>query len=311
MVAGFWLPDTVKEYKERIDRTVKVAKSRIKNDVADSYDYFYLGGALGFLGRFELMRAEWLSSFLTAKKAIKALKTCKKMDPNNRDVLLGLGTFDYYTAKLSGVLKFLSYLLLHKGNKQEGLRKLHVAADEAIYSGSEAKSVLLHIYLFLEGDSSKALPLAKDLGEKYGQDPIYKLFEGVACVRLGLWEEYNNILSYMRQRSVEAPSSKESSSWKRRAIYLESIHDLFYDRYPEAREKLGEVLKQSDPENDPAMIAWPIVKIGMAYDLEGNRNEAKKYYYKALSMENGSGAQFMAQKCLDAPPKAKDPIIGY
>jgi len=311
MVAGFWSPDTVAEYKERIDRTVKVANNRIKNHIADSYDYFYLGGALGFLGRFELMKAEWLSSFLTAKKAIKALKTCLKKDPENRDVLLGLGLFDYYTARLSGVLKFLSYLLLHKGDREEGLRKLHIAAEEATYSGTEAKSVLLHIYLFLEEECSKALPLARDLGEKYKQDPTYKLFEGFACVRLGLWHEYQKIISYMRQRSREADSGTTARLWLRRSIYLESIHDLFNGHYPDARSKLMEILKLSDPENDPAMIAWPIVKIGMSYDLEGNRPAAKEYYQKALSLENGSGAQFMAEKCLEDPPKEKEPIIGY
>jgi len=311
MVAGFWSPETVEEYKQRTDRTVSVANKRIKNNVANSYDYFYLGGALGFLGRFELMRAEWLSSFLTAKKAIKALKTCKKMDPNNRDVLLGLGIFDYYTARLSGVLKFLSYLLLHKGNKEKGLRKLHTAAEKAIYSGVEAKSVLLHIYLFLEEECSKAPALARELGEKYPQDPTYKLFEGTAYVRLGLWQKYNGVLSYMRERSLQAPQKKEDLIWQRRLLYLQSIHDLFHSHYPEARSKLQEILTLSDPVNDPAMIAWPIVKIGMAYDLEGDRKTAVKYYQKVLDMKNGSGAQFMAEKCLDEPPQGKDPIIGY
>lgn len=311
MVAGFWSHDIVDEYKDRIDRTVRVAKTRIKKNVADSYDYFYLGGALGFQGRFNMMRGKWLSSFLVAKKAIKALETCIKMDPGNRDVLLGLGTFDYYTARLSGVLKFLSYFLLHKGDTREGLRKLHIAAEEAIYSATETKSVLLHIYLFLEEDCSKALPLARDLGKRYDKDPVYKLFEGVACIRLGLESEYNDTLSYMHQRGLQSLSPNTNLIWHRRAIYLESIHDLFHARYPEARSKLKEILKYSDPENDPAMIAWPIVKIGMTYDLEGNRKEAKKYYRQLLGMENGSGAQFMAERCLKKPPEEKDPIIGY
>jgi len=311
MVAGFWSYDTVDEYKKRIDRTVRVAKTRVKNNTADSYDYFYLGGALGFQGRFNMMRGKWFSSFLIAKKAIKALKTCIKMDPDNRDVLLGLGTFDYYTARLSGALKFLSYFLLHKGDTREGLRKLHIAAEEAIYSGTEAKSVLLHIYLFLEEDCSRALPLARELGKKYDKDPAYKLFEGVACVRLGLESEYSDALSYIRQRGLQSFSTNTKLLWHSRAIYLESIHDLFHARYPEARLKLKEILKYSDPENDPAMIAWPIVKIGMTYDLEGNRKEAKKYYRQILEMENGSGAQFMAERCLDKPPKEKAPIIGY
>jgi tetratricopeptide (TPR) repeat protein len=311
MVAGFWSPETVTEYKERIDRTVQVAQGRIENKIGDSDDYFYLGGALGFLARFEMMKGQWFSSFRVAKKAIKALKTCSKMDPDNYDVLLGLGTFDYYTTRLSTVLRFLSYFLLHKGNKQKGLEKLHLAAEKAIYSGTEAKSLLLHIYLFLEDDCSKAIPLARELGETYAPDPSYKLFEGFACIRLGLWDEYSDVLSYMHQRSLQASSSMTALSWKRRSLYLESIHDLFLGHYPEARSKLMEIMGHSDPEKDPAMIAWPMVKIGMAYDLEGNRNEAKKYYHQVLGMENGSGAQFMAEKCLEDPPVERDPIIGY
>lgn len=311
MVAGFWSPDTIREYKGRIDRTIEVAEARIKNDVADSYDFFYLGGALGFLGRFELMRGEWFSSFLAAKKAIKALKTCHKMAPNNRDVLLGLGTFDYYTARLSGVLRFLSYLLLHKGGKEEGLRKLHLAAEEAIYSGSEAKSVLAHIYLFIEWDFPKALHLAKDLGDRYEEDPMYKLFQGVSYIWLGMDHEYRDMVRLLRQRGLEASSKEAASLWSRRALYLESTNDLFHGRYHEARLKLGAILDKSDPENDPLMIAWPIVKIGMSYDLEGNREEAEKHYHQVLNMENGSGAQFMAKRCLKRPISVRDPKIGY
>jgi tetratricopeptide (TPR) repeat protein len=311
MVAGFWTPETVSEYSKRIKRTISVAEARIDNNVADSYDYLYLGGALGFMGRYNMMKGRWLSSFLVAKKAMVALNTCIKMDPNNRDVLLGIGTFDYYTARLSGVLKFLSYLLLHKGDRSEGLRKLHIAAEEAVYSATESKSLLLHIYLFFEQDCTKALPLARELSNRYNHDPTYKLFEGVACVRLELYADYLDTLLYMRRRAQEASSRNEALLWQRRALYLESIRDLFNSSYSEARTKLNEILKLSDPENDPAMIAWPVVKMGMTYDLEGDRKEARKYYQRILAMENGSGAQFMAEKCLDDPPEPKDPTIGY
>ncbi len=311
MVSGFWSPETVAEYKNRIDLTIDVARRRIKKGVPDSYDYFYLGGALGFMGRFKLMQEEYFSSFLLAKKGIKALKKCRKIDPGNRDVLLGLGIFDYYTARLSGVLKFLSYLFLHKGDRYKGLEKLHLAAEEAVYSRTEAKSMLLHIYLFLEDNPSKALPIARELGNRYDQDPSYKVFEGVACVKLGLYKEYGETLLYIHQKAQQAFSENEALRWQRRANYLESFCNLYHSRYPEARSKLESILKQSDPENDPAMIAWPLVKIGMTYDLEGDRESAKQYYHKVLDMRNGAGAQFMAKRCLESPPKEKDPIIGY
>ena len=59
------------------------------------------------------------------------------------------------------------------------------------------------------------------------------------------------------------------------------------------------------------MIAWPLVKMGMSYDLEGDRKKAIKYYDQVLNMENGSGAQFMAKRMLANPPEKNDPFIGY
>jgi tetratricopeptide (TPR) repeat protein len=291
--------------------TIQIANIRIENDVADSFDFFYLGGALGFKGRFELMKSKWVSSFFAASNAIEALKTCLNMDPNNRDVLLGLGIFDYYTASLSGVLKFFSYLLLHKGNKDEGLRKLNIAAKEAIYSKTEAKSMLLHIYLFGEKDFLKALPFAEYLEKRYDKNPRFKLLKGVSYICLDMDFKYRNTLNDLRQRSLRASSSKIASLWHRRALYLESIYYFFHADYLEARSILKMILKKPDPENDPAMIAWPIVKIGMSYDLEGNREEAIKCYRQVLKMKNGSGAQFLAKKLLNKPPKEKDPMIGY
>ena len=312
LASGFWSPGNVEEFRERIDRTIHVAGSRIEDsNKPDSYDYFFLGGALGFKGRFELMRGKWLTSFFLARDAIDALKTCLEMDPDNKDVMLGLGTFDYYTAHLSGVLKFLTYFLLHKGNKEEGLRKLQLAAEEATYSATEAKSMLLHIHLFLEEDFSKALDLAECLSKRYDMNPRFYSLKGVCYIRLERVIRYRDTVHGLRQRGLQASSLNTASKWRRRALYLETVYELYHGQYPEARSKLMEILNRVDPENDPAMIAWPLIKMGRSYDLEGNRKEATKYYRQVLDMENGSGAQFLAKKLLAAPPKEKDPFIGY
>jgi tetratricopeptide (TPR) repeat protein len=311
LTCGFWSPEIVKEHKERIDRAIAVAKSRIANDSSDPYDYFYLGGALGFKGRFELMKENWLSSFFLARDAIEAFRTCLKMDPHNKDVLLGFGTFDYYTARLSGLLKFLTYLLVHKGSEDEGLRKLHLAAKESLYSATEAKSMLLHIYLFLEKDFSKALKLADDLTKKYTQSLRYQVLLGVCYIRLGMDSEYHGTVNHLRQRSRQEGTGHEGFPWERRALYLEAAYNLYHEHYRDARTKLKIILNEKDPLNDPEMIAWPVLKIGMSYDLEGNREEAIKYYRRVLNMENGAGAQFLVKKLLEDPPKKNDPFIGY
>jgi tetratricopeptide (TPR) repeat protein len=311
LTSGFWSSDVVEEFAQRIDRSISIAEKKIEKGKPDSFTYFYLGGALGFKGRFELMRHKWLSSFNLAYQAVRALETCLRMDPKNRDVLLGLGIFDYYTARLSGVLKFLTYLLLHRGDKEEGLRKLHTAADEAVYSAIEAKSMLIHIYLFMEEDYRKALPFAKELAEKFTKNPRHKFFEGIVYIRQGRKPEYRAVLDYFRRRSLNENSRASAAIWQNQALYLEACYLLFREQYEQARSTLTAILSQADPLSDPSMIAWPLLKKGMSYDLEGNREIALEYYNQVLEMENGAGAQFLAEKCIDEPVEKGDPFLGY
>lgn len=308
---GFWNTETLREYVDRIDLTISVAKTRIENREADSFDYFYLGGALGFKGRFELMRHNWFSSYLLAYDAIEALRTCQKMDPSNVDVLLGLGIYDYYTAKLSGAVKFLTYLFLYKGNKDEGIRKLKTAADNAVYSAIESKSMLLHIYLFMEEDFRKALPFARDLGGKFKKNPRYKYLEGIVYIRGNQDAQYTDDLNFIRAESGRQESKQKAQLWANQALYLEASYHLFRNQPEQARAKLDSILAQVDPVADPAMVAWPLLKRGMSYDLEGKRDKALEVYRSVLAMENGAGAQFLAEKGIDETIKKGDPFLGY
>lgn len=308
---GFWTPEFLKQYVERIDLAIAVARKRIENQEADSFDYFYLGGALGFKGRFELMKHNWLSSYNLAYEAVNALRKCLKMDPGNVDVLLGLGIYDYYTARLSGVARFLANLFFHKGNREEGLRKLQTAADHATYSAIEAKSMLLHIYLFMEEDFFKALPLTIELGARFKKNPRYEFFEGIVYVRKGQDSDYSEVLNSLRTRSRKMTSQANALIWSNQALYLEASYHLFKNQPAQARTRLDAILDQVDPKTDPAMAAWPILKKGMSYDLEGNRRKAMELYRYVLDMENGAGAQFLAERYIREIPRQGDPFLGY
>jgi len=309
--SGFWLPEVVEEYGNRIDRVITVAKTKIADRNEDCFTFFYLGGALGFKARFELMQRSWLSAYNLAYEAIEALKHCSEMGPTNKDVLLGLGIFDYYTARLSGVLKFLTYIFLHKGNKEEGLRKLHIAADEGTFSKIEAKSLLIHIYLFLEEDYLKALPLARELAARFSHNPRYKFFEGVIYIRMEMDPSYKETLNFLRDRSRQETSKSQARMWSNEALYLEASYHLFRAEYDQARSKLGTILLQADLLLDPDMAVWPLLKKGMSYDLEGKREMALEYYKDILKMKNGAGAQFLAEKYIDTPAQKGDPFLGY
>ena len=312
LAAGIWTNEMVEQYGNRIKQTIEVAESAVKKNKNDCYAYFYLGGALGFEGRFKLMERKFLSSFFLAQDAIKALKTSLELCPDNQDVLFGMGIFDYYTAKFSGVLKFLSYLLIHRGDKEEGLRKLQSAADGAVYSSIEAKSLLLHIYLYMEADQyDKALVLAEELTKKFPENARFKFFEGVVYMRLNQVAGYEDVVNFFRERSRHIFSRGQALIWENRGVYLEACYNLSRNKISEARANLETILFQVDPVADPSMIAWPLLKLGMSYDLEKKREKALNYYKQVLELENGAGAQFLADKYQRKPAVGTDPFLEY
>jgi len=312
LISGMWTEEMVKQYRRRIHRTIDVAKEAVKKNEDDCFAYFYLGGALGFEGRFKLTEEKYLSSFFLARDAIKALKTSQQICPDNLDILFGLGTFDYYTARLSGVLKFLSYLLIHRGDKEEGLRKLHIAAESATYSNIEAKSLLLHTYLFMEDEFfDKALVLALDLTRRFPDNPRFKYLEGIAYIQLDNNANYRDMLNFFQEKGSQVPSKNEAFLWRSHGVYLEVSDDLFHNRSEDARSKLKTIMTQVDPASTPFMVAWPLLKTGMSYDLEGQREKALDFYQEVLDLENAAGAQFLAERYKRNSVKPKDPFIGY
>ena len=112
-------------------------------------------------------------------------------------------------------------------------------------------------------------------------------------------------------KSREQASEKAASFWLNRGYYLEASYYLFKGPYDQARVKLNHILSNANPMSDPAMAVWPLLKIGMSYDIEGQREKALDYYRRILAADNASGAQFLAEKYIDEPAEEGDPFLGY
>ncbi|RJR23190.1 MAG: hypothetical protein C4582_05810 [Desulfobacteraceae bacterium] len=311
LASGYWYPSMVEQFRERLDHAIDMARTKIELNPSDAESYFFLGGALGFKGRFELMRERWFASFILASDAVTYLNKCLKIEPENKEVLLGLGIYEYYTARMSGILKFLSYLLIRKGDREEGLKKLHKAAKHAVYSASEAQSTLVHIYMFMEEEYEKALPLVSDLVERYPETSRYMFLKGVCHAMMEEKDLFEKTRSAIMYKALGSPSTVESLRWERIAVYLTAAYAMLGGNFDQAKVDLDRILKMADPDNDPSMIAWPLLKKAMIHDLLKEREQAIDVYRKVLDMENASGAQFLAKRYLANPILKGDPFIGY
>jgi tetratricopeptide (TPR) repeat protein len=119
------------------------------------------------------------------------------------------------------------------------------------------------------------------------------------------------MVDLLRAESLRKGTKADFVIWDNQALYLEATYHLFRGETQQARKKLDAILSNADPALDPDMIAFPMVKKGMSYDLDGKRDMALEFYHQVLKMDNGAGAQFLAQKCIDEAPKKGDPFLGY
>ena len=146
--------------------------------------------------------------------------------------------------------------------------------------------------------------------ERVSSQTILRCSAAKKEVLLGIEENSRHLAQYYTEK-FDSRFLQNATVARMMALYLESTDDLYHGRFAEARATLEEILKHPDPVHDPAMIAWPLIKLGMSYDLAGDRDRALSYYNQVFKMKNGAGAQFVADKLLEDPIEPKDPFIGY
>ena len=146
---------------------------------------------------------------------------------------------------------------------------------------------------------------------KFHNNTRYPFFEGLVYIRQNHEAKYRGVVDYLRAEGRKKKTGDDRIIWENEALYLEATYHLFRGETPQARNKLDAILSTASPQLDPGMIAWPILKKGMSYDLEEKRETALAHYRRVMKMENGAGAQFLAEKCIDEAPRKGDPFLGY
>lgn len=130
----------------------------------------------GFSARQQANRDQWLSSVNTARRAYQAQILLMDHATEIPDNLLAEGLKSYYAAWLPEnypAVRTVSWFL-PSGDKQEGLRLLERAAEEAIFARPEAIYFLGNIRLHYENDLDQALVHFRILVENYPANGYYR-----------------------------------------------------------------------------------------------------------------------------------------
>ena len=292
-------------FLSELDRVIDLCDNRLKKNEHDTAALFFKGGALGFRGRLHGNREDWVQAASDGRAAHPIVRDAYRLAPNNHDVLLGMGIYDYYAAVVPEQYPFVKPFMIFfpKGNRETGLRELRDAAVRARYANTEATYVLLQVLQNFEKRYDEALPLAQKLHGRFPDNVIFHKYLGRCYASIGNWAEiertYSQILEHVRKKKPGYDAVVE-----REARYYLGLSAMNGADYPAALEhfyRTDELSRSIDRKDPTGFMVLTNLKIGLIYDIQKKRSLALVQYGKVLKMDDCQDAHRQAEQYMKTP----------
>lgn len=319
-MVNFWRavtnPDNTnydKAYAAQLDECLARANRLLDSNEFDLAGLFYKGAAMGMHARIFAIRPKWqdaLDILLSdAKEGVKYLNILEEHIPSNGDVMFGRGLYNFYVEAEKEDYPALAPIIsmFATGNKAVGIQMLEFAAQNAMYSKTEAMYELEKIYYVYQKDYVKAMSYASVLAAKYPNNSTFLHYLGYCQVSLGQLKNYDSTYRVMLTRARE---KREGYGIKqaREAMYFLGQGFLFG-----TKGNLDSALYYLYNSNllsrtiTPDEVTWWIAKsellMGQAYDARGDRANALMMYNRVMKMKDVSGSHSDAVRFISSPYK--------
>jgi tetratricopeptide (TPR) repeat protein len=240
-----------------LDKTIRLGKLKEKSGRANAEDLFYYGSAIGYRAIFKSHAGDWFGALKDGLKGRSLMKSAVRADSSNRDILLGLGFYDYWR---SAATKAFNWLPFFPDSREKGISQILVAADSGKFASLEAINSLMRIYVdYKEYDRTVEL-WENSLKDINPLDPYGLYWLGQAYYCLGQYEKsldcYQKILSiYLKSPYYDLAGEMESRFYIGQSLfhlgrYDEAVRELSISskqaRSLKGREDVEEALKNVD-----------------------------------------------------------------
>jgi tetratricopeptide (TPR) repeat protein len=283
-----------------VSESLAKGEKRLGKNPKDGEALFAMAVAQLVKVRLDITRKNYFATLRGAQTTREYLEKANDAEPENFDISFVLGLLDYHIGQLSGLTRFLSSLFVTSGDPKKGLQELKIAAQKGYFFKDLAKAELLSAYANFEKQPERALPLARELNEKFPHN--YNILFALANVlsELGRSEEAFSVAREIENGIKSRTPPFRPELWPRHSQIMGKI---YFDKgeYAQASEYFLRSLQDLSPYN-ARVRAWALVRLGMIHDVRQERNLAEEYYQKALETESGEGAaQIAARQYLKTP----------
>ena len=295
-------------FYQKLEDVIFQCDQILKRRPNDVNALFFKGGAIGFRGRLHAFRESWLKAADDGREALPIVEYAAKLDPNNVDVQLGFGIYDYYAAVIPEQYPLMKPLMIFfpPGDKEKGIKELRNVALNGKYAKYEARYFLMTLYFYFENNPIKAGEYANMLTKDFPDNPIFERWSGRIAAKKGDYFNASKIFSDVLLKADKNYNGYNSPGARRESVYYIGYQYKNLNQLDSAIiyfKECASLSRQIDIKESSGFLNNSYLYLGMIYDLQGKREKAIEYYKKTLKLKDYNNSRSLAENYLKSPYK--------
>jgi tetratricopeptide (TPR) repeat protein len=264
---------------------------------------FFKGGSIGFRGRLRALRESWLKAADDGREALPIVERASKLDPENLDVQLGFGIYNYYAAVIPEEYPLIKPLMIFfpSGNKDLGLTQLRNTAFNGKYAKYEARYFLMTIYYRYESNPWMAEEFAKMLFDDFPDNPTFERWLGRIYVRQGKMNLADSLFKDVLRKADENFYGYNFPVCLREANYYVGYNYKLNNDLDSAKiylTRCAEISKEIDKDEESGFQINSILYLAQISEAKNLTEEAISYYELLLQMRDWGSSHALAKQSL-------------
>ena len=289
---------------QKIEDVIYQCDQILDKNPKDVNALFFKGGSIGFRGRLRAFRESWLKAADDGREALPIVEEAAALDPNNMDVQLGFGIYNYYAAVIPNENPLIKPLMIFfpDGDKEKGIQQLKNTALNGKFAKYEARYFLMTLYYRYENNSMLADDYAKMLTNDFPDNPVFEKWRGRIAVRRGDYQLVDSIFNSVLSKADKKMFGYTTPNSIREAAYyvgnnfrtngqLDSAK-TFFQRCIQESQKIDEEGEESGFQVNA------YVYLAQMEELLNNKDEAIRLYKKILNIKDYGRSHSIAENSL-------------
>jgi tetratricopeptide (TPR) repeat protein len=292
----------------KIEEVIEHCDKILDEDTENIDALFFKGGAIGFRGRLSALRESWLSAADDGREALPLVEEAGELDPDNVDVKLGFGIYNYYASVIPEKYPIVKPLMIFfpSGDKALGIKQLKDVAQNGKYTKYESRYFLMSLYYRFELNYDAAEEYSQMLNDDFPNNPVFERWRGRIAMKKGDLTLADSIFKNVLWKGEQKYPGYNTLRAKREANYYVGYNYRNQGKYDSAQVYLEKCMNYSlklDKDEESGFLINATLYLGMIKEMREEYPAAKMYYERVLDMREFGNSHGLAESYLERVEK--------